>query len=82
MVIHVVKQGDTVYKIAREHGTTERRIIEDNAIKNPRDLVIGQALIVQTPKTIYTVKAGDTPTSIAIAFGITPMTLLQTTRNL
>ena len=77
LVIHVVKQGDTVYKIAREHGTTERRIIEDNAIKNPRDLVIGQALIVQTPKTIYTVKAGDTPTSIAITFGITPMTLLQ-----
>ncbi len=46
MIIYVVKQGDTVYTIASMHETTPLRIIEDNGLRNPSELVIGQSLVI------------------------------------
>lgn len=48
MIIHVVKPGDTVYTLARMYGTTPLKIIEDNELADPSDLVIGQTLVIVT----------------------------------
>ena len=52
VVIYVVKPGDTLYKIAREYHVSVQRLISDNAIKNPNNLVVGQALLILVPKTV------------------------------
>ena len=51
MIIHVVRQGDTVYSLARMYGTTPLKIIEDNELDNPSELVIGQTLVILTDET-------------------------------
>jgi spore germination protein len=46
MIIHVVKPGDSVYSIASMYSTTPLRIIEDNGLTDPSQLVIGQSLVI------------------------------------
>ena len=65
MKIHVVKPGDSVYKIAKEYAVTPEQIIHNNALENPDQLVVGQTLVIGIPKRIHTVNEGDTLLSIA-----------------
>ena len=55
--IHIVKSGETVTGIARLYGVSAQKIITDNGLENQDKLVVGQALIIQFPETIHTVKA-------------------------
>ncbi|MBK3497315.1 LysM peptidoglycan-binding domain-containing protein [Viridibacillus sp. YIM B01967] len=49
-MIYVVKQGDSVYDIARTHHTTAATIVALNELPDPDVLVIGQALVLpETP---------------------------------
>lgn len=82
MNIHVVQKGDTVWKLAKSYGTSEQRIISDNNIINPRNLVIGQALLILVPEIIYTVQRGDTLTSISEKFQIPVINLIQNNPDL
>lgn len=77
MIIHTVKQGDTIWKLARTYGVSPERILSDNAMSNPNRLVIGQALLILLPETIHTVRPGDTLTSIASQYGTDITTILQ-----
>ena len=77
MIIHTVKQGDTIWKLARTYGVSPERIMSDNAVANPNQLVIGQALLILLPETIHTVRPGDTLTSIASQYGTDITTILQ-----
>ena len=53
MTIHVVKPGESVYSIAQLYRVTPIKIISDNELENPAQLVIGQTLVIlDTPKTI------------------------------
>ena len=77
MFIHVVSLGENLWGIAQTYGASVERIIRDNGISNPQNLVVGQALIVLVPETVYVVQAEDTIDSIAGRFGISPFVLLQ-----
>lgn len=77
MEIHVVTQGENIYSIAQDYGTTPNRIIEDNELTNPDNLVVGQTLVILYPKTIYTVEEGDTLLEVAQKNGVSVITLLQ-----
>jgi len=77
MIIHVVKQGETIQSIADLYGTTATKIILDNEIPNPDNLVIGECLVILFPEQIYTVQEGDTLAQIANNFGITLKDLLR-----
>ncbi len=57
MNIYVVKSGDTLEGIANQFGVSQSRILYDNEIVNDR-LVVGQALLILQPETIYTVEEG------------------------
>lgn len=77
MVIHVVKQGETIYSIAEDYDTTPNRIIEDNELTNPNNLVVGQTLVILYPTRIYTVEEGDTLLEVAQTNSVSVITLLQ-----
>lgn len=41
MIIYTIKPGDSVYSIARRYGLSEERIIAENELRNPAELVVG-----------------------------------------
>lgn len=77
MIIHVVQPGDTVWSLARRYGTSASRIISDNGLSDPRNLPIGQSLVILIPQTLYTVQPGDTLETISARFSVPEITLLQ-----
>lgn len=42
--VYIVKEGDYLYKIAREHGTTWKAIAQANNLKDPNIIIPGQEL--------------------------------------
>lgn len=69
-MIYVVKNGDTLYNIAKAYGTTAEQIAADNGLTSPAELVIGQTLVIQQPLITYRVRRGDTVYSVSSQFGI------------
>ncbi|MBR6708559.1 MAG: LysM peptidoglycan-binding domain-containing protein, partial [Clostridia bacterium] len=70
MIIYTVAPGDTVYSIARRYGLPAERIIRENELSAPAELVVGQTLVLTQPTAVYTVAQGDSVYSIASRFGI------------
>lgn len=70
MTIHTVRSGDSVYSIAREYGVPPSRIITDNLLDNPSQLVVGQDLVILFPTITHTVRGGETLTAIAAMYGV------------
>lgn len=77
MIIHVVVPGDTLQLLARTYSASVQRIISDNGLMYPYRLTVGQALIITQPTLLHTVKAGESPFSIAISYGISVQELYQ-----
>ncbi len=77
MIIHVVVQGDTLQLLARTYSASVQRIISDNGLRYPYQLAVGQALIITKPTLLHTVKAGESPFSIAVNYGISVQELYQ-----
>ena len=46
MIIHVVKEGDSLYEIGKEYNVNYKQIAIDNEIPIDQDLVVGQTLII------------------------------------
>ncbi len=82
MEIYVVQQGDSIYSIAEKYGVTVEKIIQDNELQYPYDLVIGQAIVIAFPKQSHIVQDGDTLQSIADFYHVTLMQLLRNNPNL
>ena len=76
MIIHVVKPGDSIYKISQQHCVPADTIIDSNGLKNPENLVIGQAIVIPGDFFNHTVKRGESMYSIAQSFGIPPRKLI------
>ena len=45
-VVHVVRKGETVYRIARAYGLAPADLLEENGIVDPRQVAIGTELFV------------------------------------
>lgn len=82
MFIYVVQPGDTIESISEQYGISAERIIQDNELTNPEQLVVGQTLVLIRPNRVYTVQEGDTLESIAAAQGVTVLQLLQNNPDL
>ena len=76
MQIHTVKNGDTIFKIAREYTTSPMKIIENNELENPDRLAVGKELLILNPTRTYNVRGSDTLRRIADRFGIKYSSLL------
>lgn len=49
MQIHIVSTADTSYSIAARYNIPVSRLIYDNQLETPDDLVTGQALLILEP---------------------------------
>lgn len=83
--LYTVRRGNTLSQIALDFGTTVREIAGLNGIRNPNLIYTGEVLKIDTTRSyeeitgisydanhiIYTIKRGDTLTSISREFGVT-----------
>ncbi|MDD5945884.1 MAG: glycosyl hydrolase family 18 protein [Clostridia bacterium] len=76
MLIHIVKEGETINSIAAYYGVSPESIIINNQIQNPERLVVGQTLVILYAKSVYTVSEGDTVASISAKTGV-PIKILK-----
>lgn len=77
MLIHVVQPNETIQSIADTYGISVSRLIIDNGLENPNNLVVGQSIVVALPEISYTVKPGDNLFDIANTYNVTLMQLLM-----
>ena len=82
MDIHVVQPGDTLYRLARQYGVSMDRLIYDNQLPDPSQLVVGQTIVVRYPETTHTVKEGETLWTIAQLHQTSAVQLLRNNPNL
>ncbi len=71
MIIYVVRPGDSLYTIARRYGMDPQKIISDNELPNPDNLVVGQTLVLMTDTIPHTVVRGESLYTIARKYGVT-----------
>lgn len=72
-----MRPGDSVWKIAKQYGTTVENIVEANQLPEPNRLVVGQALVIPLWGQFYYVQPGDSLWAIGRRFGIDYVTLAQ-----
>jgi len=77
MVIHVVNARDSLWQIANYYRVSVKEIMDVNGMKNPNQLVIGQALVIPIEDNFYTVKYGDTFWEISKRYNVTLQDLLS-----
>jgi len=80
VLIHVVKQGEFLWQIARRYRVTVQSISDINELPNPNELLIGQALVIPTEDFVHVVSAGETLWEIAQTYGTTVQAILQANR--
>lgn len=71
MIIHTVRQGETLSSIANHYQVDLRRLIADNGLENPDRLVVGQTLVILYPSQVHTVQEGESLYTIAKDYGVT-----------
>ena len=77
-ISHVVKEGDTIYSIARRYGTSADTLMKINKIDLPTKIRPGTKLLIPD---MYQIKKGDTLYAIARKFGC-DVSVLLTLNNL
>lgn len=77
MIIHVVKQGETLNSIAESYGKSVERLILENGITDADNPAIGETLVILFPQIEYTIQDGDTLEGIARNHNTSIMELLR-----
>jgi murein DD-endopeptidase MepM/ murein hydrolase activator NlpD len=72
----IVRRGDTLYSLAREHGVSLREMIDLNGVAPPFVIAPGQRLALPAPES-YVVERGDTVYGISRRFGIDMRALVR-----
>lgn len=83
-IIHIVQPGETLYGISQQYDVPLDQLAEANQITNPGALRSGQRLLIpvsgsQAPSSgrrVHIIQAGDTLTSIAAYYGVTPEAIM------
>lgn len=77
MIIHVVRPGESVYTIGQLYGVSPEKIIQDNELVNPEQLVIGQTLVILEGTRRHAVAPGQSLYTIARLYGVTVDDILE-----
>ena len=84
-VVHTVAWGDTLFSLARAHGTTVEAICRANGLADPSHVYVGQQLVIPTAYAptapteagaTHTVQRGENLYRIALKYGVTVKTLM------
>jgi len=75
-LVHVVQEGETLFTIAEQYGTTIETLQILNSISDPSLLFVGQQLVIpggggETVAALHTVHVGDTLLGIAADYNTT-----------
>ncbi|MCI5961163.1 MAG: LysM peptidoglycan-binding domain-containing protein, partial [Ruminococcus sp.] len=82
MLIHIVKEGETVSAVAARYGISREWLTETNGLVGGGCLSTGQALAIVFPLVTHTVEAGETLYSIASRYGTSLNTLYKNNLHL
>ncbi|PID24473.1 LysM peptidoglycan-binding domain-containing protein [Sporosarcina sp. P7] len=77
MQIHVVSQGESLYKIGKIYGVPYEQIAEVNELESDIRLAVGQALVIPIIGSYYWVRPGDSLYTIAQRSGLTVARLAE-----
>lgn len=77
MPVHVVKAGQTIWKIAGQYHVPVSQIVNLNKLTYPNKLVAGQSLVIPASYAYHTVKPGETLWTISKEYGIPVQTLIE-----
>ena len=88
-VYHIVQPGENLFRIGLKYGMTTDVIMQANGILNPNLIYVGQSLCIpsgapapapaptSTAGVYYTVRYGDTLSSIALRYGVSIYAIMQ-----
>ena len=81
-IIYKVVNGDTLSKIANQFNTTVQKLAEYNNIENPNCIYVNQIIKIPNTNQVnsqiqYTVKSGDTLSSVAAKYNISYQKIYQ-----
>lgn len=65
----MVKSGESIYSIAQQYKVSAEKIISDNELANPGQLVVGQTLVILEGTRSHRVMPGESLYSIAREYG-------------
>eukprot|EP00130_Batrachochytrium_dendrobatidis_P008631 XP_006683506.1 hypothetical protein BATDEDRAFT_93264 [Batrachochytrium dendrobatidis JAM81] len=77
MIIHVVRESETLWQIANRYAVNVNVIAQLNGLPNPNQLLVGQALVIPIPGSSHIVKYGDTLWSVSQQYGVTIHSIMQ-----
>lgn len=80
MLIHLVKEGESLWQIASLYRVPPGSISSTNMLPDPNIILAGQALIIPTEDTLHSVKRGETLWSIAQKYGIGVQSVIMSNR--
>ncbi len=70
MFIYTVEAGDDIATLSRRFGIPASRIVADNALARPNDLVVGQHLIIMSNSIRHVIEDGQTLYSLSREFDV------------
>lgn len=76
-VDYTVQRGDTLSRIAQEHGVSLQELIESNDLANPDLIFPGQTIVIPGSEVVHVVARGETLARIASQYGTTARDLAQ-----
>jgi len=68
--IHVIKQGETLWRISQMYNVPVNTLIESNEIPNPNNLVIGQTIVIPIWGSFHWVRAGESLYQISRQYNV------------
>lgn len=77
LIIHVVKPGESIYNIANLYGVSPEKIIDENELSNPNQLVPGQTLVILEGTRKHRVQPGESLYTIARQYGVRVNDILE-----
>lgn len=69
MKIHVVKSGDSLWRISQAYRSNVNQILLVNQLENPNTLVVGQTLVIPESNREHVVQPGENLMMIASRYG-------------
>ncbi|PNK59947.1 lytic transglycosylase [Psychrobacter sp. FDAARGOS_221] len=69
---YTVKSGDSLNRLASQHGLTVSQLASANGLSTTAELQIGQKITIPSTTTTYKVKSGDSLIGLAKKYGMTP----------
>jgi murein DD-endopeptidase MepM/ murein hydrolase activator NlpD len=86
-LVHVVQEGETLFTIAEQYGTTIETLQILNSISDPSLLFVGQQLVIpggggEAVAALHTIRVGDTLLGIAADYNTTVDDLVSSNRLL